>query len=149
MERYVVADRCQEVDNRLSWVLGGLHESYPDAFYVHLVRNEQETARSWHARSKVFDSRGRRKKADTLPTAFSRLFYYRSSSDLVSLETCLGMVRTIHANIREFLKDKPHCVVNLGDEKGFREFLARISAEGDLNKAVETFKTRHNQTKSK
>ena len=42
-----------EVDNRLSWLLGRLDQAYGDrAFYVHLTREEEPTARS-------FDRRGR------------------------------------------------------------------------------------------
>ena len=44
-----------EIDNRLSWMLGLLDKEYGDhAFYVHLIRNREETARSflnrWHSR---------------------------------------------------------------------------------------------------
>ena len=40
-----------EVDNRLSWLLGRLDQAYGDrAFYVHLTREEEATARSFDRR---------------------------------------------------------------------------------------------------
>lgn len=49
----VLADRLRfpdqhiEADNRLTWFLGPLGERYPDAIYVHLVRDREAVARSW------------------------------------------------------------------------------------------------------
>lgn len=39
-----------EADNRLSWMLGALHERFPDALYVHLIRDREQVARSFEAR---------------------------------------------------------------------------------------------------
>jgi hypothetical protein len=46
-ERLSYPSRHIEVDNRLAWLLGRLDETYgKDAFYVHLRRDRDATARS-------------------------------------------------------------------------------------------------------
>ena len=50
-ERMDYPDDHIEADNRLSWLLGRLDKKYgDDPFYVHLKRNENDTARSFTRR---------------------------------------------------------------------------------------------------
>src|SRR4029079_4844381 len=52
--RLAYPDDHIEVDNRLSWYLGGLGERYgDDAFYVHLTREEDDVAASFSRRWKI------------------------------------------------------------------------------------------------
>lgn len=44
-------DNHIEVDNRLAWMLGDLDYKFPDAKYVHLLRNQDEVARSFAGRA--------------------------------------------------------------------------------------------------
>lgn len=48
--RFDYADQHIEIDNRLSWFLGGLEERFPEARYVHLRRDPAADARSFAAR---------------------------------------------------------------------------------------------------
>lgn len=46
-------DNHIESDNRLSWFMGELDEKFgDDAFYVHLIRNKQDTVKSFNKRWK-------------------------------------------------------------------------------------------------
>ena len=61
--RLVYPEAHIEVDNRLAWLLGGLDERYgDDAFYVHLVRNEEQVAasydRRWHHQTSLMRAFG-------------------------------------------------------------------------------------------
>ena len=50
-ERLAYPPNHIEADNRLSWFLGRLDREYgDDAFYVHLVRNTKDVARSYARR---------------------------------------------------------------------------------------------------
>ena len=50
-ERIEYPDNHIEADNRLSWILGRLEQRYADdAYYVHLLRDPEETAKSFARR---------------------------------------------------------------------------------------------------
>ena len=86
-----------EADNRLSWLLGRLDREYGNtAFYVHLKRNETDTARSFTHRYnsgiiKAYRGNG-------------ILWGLPENSDpmMVSVDYC----NTGYSNIERFLKDK-------------------------------------------
>lgn len=133
-ERLQYPDRHIEADNRLSWFLGRLDQEYGiQAYYVHLVRDKNDTARSFNKR---WDN------------DFSIISAYNSGilmRGLGDYEICLDYWDTVNANIRMFLKDKHmKCIVELENyESGFRKFWEDIGAVGDLSAALHewTFRT--------
>lgn len=126
-----------EVDNRLSWLLGRLDDHYGDnAFYVHLVRNRDQTAKSfnkrWHMKNGII--RG-----------YSHCVLRIDSR---AIEVCEDYYDTVNANIRHFLKSKRLTMI-LHLEKiqeQFPIFIAAIKAEGDLKAALGEWQTRHNES---
>jgi len=135
--RFVYPEAHIEVDNRLAWLLGGLDERYgDDAFYVHLMRNEEQVAasydRRWHHQT-------------SLMRAFDRgISMHRESVP----EAARDLVATVNANIRAFLRHKTHVVSGDIDDvtSWFPAFATAIGAEGDLVAAVAEFRVRHNAT---
>ena len=130
-------DHHIEVDNRLAWFLGRLQDKYgDDAFYVHLIRDEQQVAESydrrWHSHGSLIHGFDQGILRHELPND----------------ETAAELVRTINENIRCFLRDKSHTMtINLDDIKTqFPEFARRINATGDIEKSLELFGERHNAT---
>lgn len=137
--RVAYPDRHIEVDNRLAWFLGWLEERYGgDAFYVHLLRDEEATAQSfngrWHLRGSIV-----RAHAEQV----------RMMSPKDPMAMCKDFVASVNANIRTFLRDKPRTLTVRMEEarKDFPEFLTRIGAEGDLDAAVAEWDTAHNRTR--
>lgn len=139
-ERLDYPENHIEADNRLSWLLGRLDKKYgDDAFYIHLKRNESDTARSFTSRysSGIIKAyrgggilMGLSKKSDPMS---------------VSLDYC----DTVNSNIDLFLKDKSKKItINLENiDQGFTEFWYIINAEGDINSALEEFTQKHNSTR--
>jgi len=130
-----------EVDNHLAWFLGRLDERYgDDAFYVHLRRDLEETARSRMQRED-------RKIDPGLMWAYGqRLIWENEEAELI--EVCRHYCRTVNANIRLFLKDKSKTMtVRLESAReDFREFWNRIGAIGNVESAVQEWDRRHNRT---
>lgn len=126
-----------EVDNRLSWMLGRLHERYgDDAFYVHLLRDDEFVAASYH----------RRWLQDfAVVRGYNQDILCRKTRDL---EACLDYCQTVNANIRQFLRDKPRqMTMHLNEAPtAFREFWNAIGAEGELQAALSTWMEKHNAT---
>lgn len=130
-----------EIDNRLSWFLGRLDREYGrDAFYVHLVRDEVEVAKSFVGR--FFE--GGIIKAYTFGIYAPPLF---TLDDEMIMEYCLDYVRTVNANIAMFLEDKDMVQVNLERiRRDFTYFWLDI-AQGDLNAALAEWDVKHNKKK--
>lgn len=127
-----------EADNRLSWFLGRLDETYgPEAFYVHMQRNEDAVAKSYLKRWK---------------SEHSIIYGYRTTivpnpePSLPPLEMVRDMCRTVNANVRAFLKDKPHTVtVNLESaEADFTRVWDRAGFEGDRAAALREWSVPYN-----
>ncbi|SHL76777.1 hypothetical protein SAMN05444389_101256 [Paracoccus solventivorans] len=129
-----------EVDNRLSWLLGRLDEAYgKNAFYVHLMRNEDSVAKSylkrWENRSSI-------------------VFGYRSSIILgldksaEPLDVVRDMCQTVNANITQFLKDKPHkAIVRLESiNEDFGAFWNAAKLEGNRASALAEWDIQHNSS---
>jgi hypothetical protein len=136
--RFQYPENHIEADNRLSWFLGKLDKHFgKDAMYVHLTRNNQETAKSYAKRyGGIF---GAYKTAILLGLP-------RSTNALsVSLDYC----ETVNSNIELFLKDKPNWMsFTLETAKAdFQEFWERSGAEGDLEAALTTFDMPSNASK--
>jgi hypothetical protein len=139
--RFQFPQRHIEADNRLSWQLGELDKIYgKDAFYVHLTRNKEATAKSFMNRflmpkSMIYAyANGIKKRPPEILTHTERF------------KICLDYVETVNTNIEVFLKDKPHQLsVELEDIKtGFRLFWKNIKADGNLDKALNEFDIKHN-----
>lgn len=131
-----------EADNRLSWLLGRLDRAYGDnAIYIHLKRNNNDTAHSFTRRY-----------------SHGIIKAYRGAGILMGLpeesepmSVCLDYCDTVNSNIDLFLKDKTRkMVINLEDiEQDFIAFWKFIGAEGDLDAALSEFHTRHNASKKR
>lgn len=125
-----------EVDNRLSWFLGRLDDLYgDDAFYVHLRRDREATARSFLRRYNSGVIAAYRRKILTLIGRRSN-----------PLDVCKHYCDTINANISLFLKDKSNRMEFWLEtaEDDFRAFWDQIGATGNFSEAVEEWSTKYN-----
>jgi len=155
-----------EVDNRLSWFLGSLHERYgDDAGYVHLLRDEEQVARSYESRwpglrlpkrhpivaaRKLAGQLRHGDNAASLPVAFSQGIVMRKHVDRDQrIVGCRLMVRTVNDNVALFLRDRPHHLTLRLEEgaDGFQQLWERFGREGDLDAARREFGTRHNASR--
>lgn len=128
-----------EIDNRLAWFLGGLDERYGrDAFYVHLLRDEERVAQSydrrWHLNASMvrgFDE--------------SICMHHEPGP-----EAARDLAATVNANIRAFLRHKPHVITGDIDDvqSWFPRFVSAIGAAGDVDAALAEFAIRHNMSKA-
>jgi len=130
-----------EIDNRLSWFLGRLERRWgKEAFYVHLTRDAEATARSFTERY----SRG-------IMLAYRTAILPRLPREADPLAVARDYCETVNRNIESFLADKPHAMrIDLETaERDFPAFWGRIGAEGDLAAAVAEFGVKHNATRSR
>jgi len=133
-----------EIDNRLSWFLGRLDKIYGDAaVYVHLTRFSEKVVRSYTRRYRngiIMSYYGSNNNGILLGVDKNN---YRKS-DIVR-----DYVHTVDSNIEFFLKDKTK-KMNFDIAKAnelFPEFCKLINAEVDMDKALEHFNTRYNESK--
>lgn len=125
-----------EVDNRLTWFLGRLHQAFPDAYYVHLVRDAVATARSFLARYE----RG-------IVSAYAGSILMGLPADAAPFDVCRDYVETVRANVELFLRDRPHMLIDIDRPKDdFAGLWHRIGAKGDLAAALAEFDVRYNRT---
>ena len=125
-----------EADNRLSWFLGRLDNTYgDDAFYVHLKRNHHYTATSF---SKRIDF-GILKAYEQGVLMHDK---HLVTADLIAND----YIETVEANIKLFLKDKTNKMdVSLESiNNNFADFWQRINAQGDFDKAIKEWDTNYN-----
>jgi len=95
-QRYRYPDNHIESDNHLSWLLGRLDEEYGDnAVYVHLIRNEYDTAMSFSNRYE-----------GGIIRAFREDIIQNTPSFREPIEVSRDYYRTVNSNISLFLKDK-------------------------------------------
>ena len=117
-----------EVDNRLAWFLGRLDAKYPDAFYVHLTRNRDDVARSF----------ARRGASDPGKLLFGFVHSIKQGRAAGLRNEAVELVDTVTANVRLFLRDRPHEVVPIEEPAGpFSRFWRAVGAEGDLAAALD------------
>ena len=129
-------DNHIEADNRLSWFLGRLDEKYGnDAFYVHLSREREATARSFARRSEF-----------GIMQAYREGILLELQGTPSADDVALDYLETIEANIRTFLKDKSQQMEFRLENaaENFREFWQHIGAAGDLDAALAEWQTRYN-----
>ena len=128
-----------EVDNRLSWLLGRLDETFGDhCFYVHLLRDEQLTAESFDRRWAV--------RYSIIRTYAEGVLRRKDQTEAICLDYC----RTVNANITQFLKDKTRTMTFRLEEASerFPVFWREIGAKGNLEQALKEFEVRHNPSAS-
>ena len=135
--RLAYPDNHIEADNRLSWFLGKLDKQYGDnAIYVHLKRNNNDTASSYAKR--LFPG-------GIIP-AYRKGILQHLPDDTPDLSVSLDYCDTVNSNIELFLKDKTRKLeFNLENAKqDFKKFWAFIDAEGDLDSALAEFNIAYN-----
>jgi hypothetical protein len=139
--RLAYPPRHIEIDNRLSFFLGGLEERYGDtAAYVHLLRDPEETAQSWAQRANQGIIHAYRFGI------MSRARTLNRKAEVIDF--CRDYVNTVTTNIRTFLSDKS-MVMTMQLETisaDFDRFVAWSGAEGDLAAARAELTIRHNAT---
>lgn len=135
-QRLAYPENHIESDNRLCWILGRLDRVYGNhAFYVHLMRDKQQTAASYAQR-----------------TGFGIIKAYREGilldgeASQTDMDLAQDYIETIEANIELFLKDKTNTMrFRLENAKrDFKLFWKRIGAEGDYEKAVKEWDINYN-----
>jgi hypothetical protein len=140
-DRFAYPENHIEADNRLSWLLGRLDKIYGDhAIYIHLKRNENDTARSLVKRYSRGIMRAYRKGGILLKLP-------RESDPMaVALDYC----HTVDSNIELFLRDKTKTmVINIEDiSRDFTAFWKLIGAEGDIHAALAEFNNHYNTRKA-
>jgi hypothetical protein len=139
-DRFGYPENHIEADNRLSWLLGRLDKIYGDnAVYVHLKRNEHDTARSYVKRFSSGIMRAYRKGGI--------LMGLQGENDplAVALDYCF----TVNSNIELFLKDKTRKMeINLESiDQDFTAFWKFIGAEGEMTAALAEFDTHYHASK--
>lgn len=127
-----------EVDNRLTWFLGRLDRQYgQEAFYVHLKRNREATAKSYARRYERGIIKAYRE--EIIPDAE----YHQTVSPI---DVCRHYYDTVNRNIELFLEDKNRSMeFRLESAKeDFREFWDRVGAEGDLSAGLAEWSRKYN-----
>lgn len=139
-KRLQYPDRHIEADNRLAWYLGGLERLYgDDAFYVHMKRDDYQTAVSY----------AQRRPPSRLMEAYLKgiLIGYDYDPKASDVQAALDLVHTVNANIEAFLVNKSN-KMNFPLEQAdyaFGEFWDRIRAEGDFDAARQQWRRKYNQ----
>ena len=125
-----------EADNRLSWFLGRLDQVYGDnAFYVHLSRNKQLTIESFSKRGDF-----------GVMQAYKQGIILGGEVDQTVEMVAEDYIETIESNITLFLKDKTRKMnFSLENaEQDFKLFWDKVSAEGDLQSALNEWSVNYN-----
>ena len=127
-----------EADNRLSWFLGRLDRHYGDnAFYVHLIRDDNATATSFV-----------RRYNNGIIKAYRTDILMSLPDGSEPLSVALDYCDTVNSNIECFLKDKSRRMeFRLENARqDFSKLWEQIGAVGDLDAALAEFDTRHNKS---
>jgi hypothetical protein len=125
-----------EVDNRLTWILGRLGECFgDDAFYVHLTRNSEATARSFNERWNMKEG---------IIAAYRDGILMGAEADPMAV--CADYVETVNSNIRAFLENKSHTMSFEVEhaQQHWPIFWRKIGAKGDMQAALNEWNTAHN-----
>jgi hypothetical protein len=126
-----------EADNRLTWLLGRVHEAFDDerTLYVHLRRDDEATARSFLRRWRK-----------GIIGAYAKRVLSGSTRKYEAYDICLDYVHTVNANIALFLEGRPNGMQFSLEtaRQDFPVFWERIDAEGDLDSALAEWGVHHN-----
>jgi hypothetical protein len=142
-ERFNFPTSHIEADNRLTWFLGSMAERFDDknVLYVHLSRDFNQTVDSFVHRLRNSDYRS------SIIRAFAHGILMKPGdwTPEEEVELCRLYVQTIHSNINEFVKNRQHQLVQLGDSgTSFNSFIDSISPEGDIDRVKSTWLEVHN-----
>ena len=143
-ERLRFPDQHIEIDNRLTWFLGQLHETYgQEPYYVHLLRDRDKTAHSYNKRWQAYHSIVRAFASSILKLRPRKL------SEAERLQVSYDYCDAANSNIRLFLRDKPRQMeIDLDAiEQGFTQLWQEIGAEGNLQEALQALNTPRNTSK--
>ncbi|MES9897642.1 MAG: hypothetical protein ABW148_01305 [Sedimenticola sp.] len=125
-----------EADNRLSWLLGRLEQTYGDgAFYVHLRRDADATSESFARREEM-----------GIMKAYREGILLGGQNGHSALDFAADYIETVESNIELFLRNKRHRMTfSLENAKeNFSHFWEWIGAEGDREQALMEWDTHHN-----
>lgn len=143
-DRFDYPDGHIEADNRLSWFLGTLDIRFGnDAIYVHLIRDREDTIRSYNRRWIRNGSLIRAYCEGIQQIALHKLDSQRR------LDVVADFYDRVNDNILYFLKDKDNKLsipIEMAADN-FPLFWDKIGAEGNLEKAILSFEKRHNRSK--
>lgn len=134
-ERFAYPKFHIEADNRLTWLLGRLEKAYGDsAFYVHLERDRNSTARSFA------------KRKGGIMAAYKGNGIIMGCKEKDDFLIASDYVDTVTENIQLFLKNKTNTLnFRLENAKAdFVRFSEMVDAIGNLNSALAEFDTNHN-----
>lgn len=138
-ERTGFPDAHIEIDNRLSWYLGRIDETFgKEAYYVHLKRNFEEVVQSYSLRTGF-----------GIMNMFQKgMLIGQDQETFNDVDLSRDICNTIEANIRHFLKDKPNQMeMHLETiQVDFERFWDWIGAEGNYEAAAATFANPTNTT---
>lgn len=135
-QRFNYPDKHIEADNRLSWMLGRLDESYGDnAFYVHLTRNTQDTINSFSKRINF-----------GILKAYEQGILMHDQHRLAPQDIASDYINTINSNIKLFLRNKSRKMdISLeAITTDFPVFWKAISAQGNLENALKEWQINYN-----
>jgi hypothetical protein len=132
-ERFNYPDNHIEADNRLSWFLGDLDKRFKkDTFYVHLIRNRQETVNSYNHRWGHVSSIIKAFAINIIRIPVDKL------DETQKINVCELYYDTVNNNIEHFLKNKENkmkvCLETIKED--FVSFWENIGAIGDLHSAI-------------
>lgn len=151
--RFAYPENHIAVDYRLGWMLGRLDATFgTQAFYVHLMRNPEDVAKSFARTTQIERSSSHVVDANDLPRWLNNMgapvwaHMHVQAQKIFPVELVAeDMARSINADIKMFLKDKDHLTVQLENiEADFPEFWGKIGAEGDLDSAMIEWRAKHN-----
>lgn len=129
-----------EVDNRLTWLLGGLAANEkPGDRYVWLRRDVEAVAASFLRRWT-----GTRRAGIIEAFAHAIIMQPNEWPEEAKADLARFYVDSVEANIAEFVEDRECVNVWLGSHDDFERFWKWVGAEGDLTTALSTWATPHN-----
>ena len=135
-QRLAYPENHIEADNRLSWFLGRLDETYgDDAFYVHLKRNTIDTVNSFSRRIDF-----------GIMQAYERGILLHDGHQVAASEIAADYIDTVEKNIDLFLKDKSRQMTfHIESSKpDFTKFWGQIGAQGALDMALKEWDIPYN-----
>ena len=125
-----------EADNRLSWFLGRLDDTFgDDAYYVHLSRNSNDVTNSFSKRINF-----------GILKAYEQGILMHEQHKLSAHEIASDYIVTVESNIKLFLKDKTRQMdVSLETiNTDFITFWKNIGAQGNLDEALKELDKNYN-----
>ncbi len=135
-ERFNYPPQHIEADNRLAWFLGRLEQVYGDnAYYVHLHRNLEDTARSFARRSDF-----------GVMKAYKEGLLLGGQEGQTARQLAIDYIQSVESNIAFFLENKSQRMdFQLEQAKtDFKKFWRNIGAQGDYSAAEKEWDINYN-----